>query len=466
MAFLLTPASAARATPVGANQLWVGRYNGIGTWLDQANAMAVSPDGSRVFVTGKSSNNGGGTKGFDAVTVAFDAATGATVWASRYDDSHHGYDEGSAIAVSPDGSRVFVAGLANGSTGTTGANYLTLAIDAATGGRLWARRYDGPAHDNDEALAVAVSPDGSKVFTTGQSRGGTIQPDWATIAYDASTGHHLWLKRLGSIDRWGSANAVAVSPDGTEVFVTGEQTPVANGSWDFVMAAYDAATGSRVWFAAWDGSGNNDNPVAIAVSPDGSKVFATGSTVVVPYTDDYATVAWDAKTGAQLWVQLYEGPAGLSGFDDATAIAASADGSRVFVTGASDAVDGYPDEDYATLAYDANTGSQLWLERFDDGHLQGDLAESIAVTPDGSQVFVTGLSYFSSRSWNDYVTVAYAAGDGAALGVSTYDGRLHQEDIAVGVAVSPDGSKAFVTGYSQELYGSSYDYVTVAYAVH
>jgi DNA-binding beta-propeller fold protein YncE len=216
-----------------------------------------------------------------------------------------------------------------------------------------------------------------------------------------------------------------------------------------------------VWFSTWDGgAGNTDDPVAIAVSPDGSKVFATGSTTAIGFTNDYPTVAWDAATGARLWAQVYDGPYG-GGFDSATALAAAPDGSAVFVTGFSQSSSG--DDDEATIAYDASTGSQRWIERFDDGHHQEDLAKSIAVTPDGSQVFVTGSSYYSSPNWNDYVTVNYAAGDGTALGVADYDGRMQQEDIPSAVVVSPDGSKVFVTGYSQELYGSSYDYATVAY---
>ena len=205
--------------------------------------------------------------------------------------------------------------------------------------------------------------------------------------------------------------------------------------------------------------------MALAVSSDGSKVFVTGSTEVVPYTDDYATVAYDAMTGSQLWAEHYDGPSGLMGTDDATAMAVSSDGSKVFVTGVSDGADGYPDLDYASLAYDADTGSELWLQRFDDGAKRADVASSIAVTPGGSTVFVTGWSFWTSPSWADYLTVAYAAETGDPLGVKAFDGRLHHQDVAIAVAVSPDGSKAFVTGYSDEVDGSHSDYVTLAYRV-
>ena len=49
----------------------------------------------------------------------------------------------------------------------------------------------------------------------------------------------------------------------------------------------------------------------MAVSPDGKAVFVTGysgSQTTGGY--DYATVAYNPATGAQLWVKRYNGPAG------------------------------------------------------------------------------------------------------------------------------------------------------------
>jgi hypothetical protein len=63
---------------------------------------------------------------------------------------------------------------------------------AAPGSQLWASRYQGPGSNggDDDTSSVAVSPDGSTVFVTGFSEGpgGLGQFDYATIAYSASTG--------------------------------------------------------------------------------------------------------------------------------------------------------------------------------------------------------------------------------------------------------------------------------------
>jgi hypothetical protein len=61
-------------------RLWTARYNHGGA--DDATSVAVSPDGTRVFVTGTSETQFGGSPQF--TTVAYNAATGAELWASRY----------------------------------------------------------------------------------------------------------------------------------------------------------------------------------------------------------------------------------------------------------------------------------------------------------------------------------------------------------------------------------------------
>src|SRR5438093_6453183 len=74
-----TPGVALATTP--GSQVWVQRYNGSANASDAATAMAVSPDGSTVFVTGKSRELG---RRFDYATVAYETSTGAQLWRRRY----------------------------------------------------------------------------------------------------------------------------------------------------------------------------------------------------------------------------------------------------------------------------------------------------------------------------------------------------------------------------------------------
>jgi putative pyrroloquinoline-quinone binding quinoprotein len=191
------------AHAAGGDTLWESRYAGPIRY-DSAYSMAVSPDGARVFVTGYSSR--------DFATVAYAAATGAALWVSRYDS---GVDFARSMAVSPDGARVFVTGTSYRGPGRS-YDYVTVAYDAATGATLWVRRYNGPRSGDDEAYSVGVSPDGARVFVTGGSWGGfTTELDYATVGYDAATGATLWGRRYDGPGNGGDiAHVVAVSPKG------------------------------------------------------------------------------------------------------------------------------------------------------------------------------------------------------------------------------------------------------------
>lgn len=120
--------------------------------LNTANGLAVSPDGSRVFVTGSVPRG----LAYDYGTVAYDAATGTQLWAVNYDGPAKSYDDAATLGVSPDGSEVFVTGYSIGSG--TSHDYATLAYDASTGAQLWVMRYDGPISGTDLATDLAVSP--------------------------------------------------------------------------------------------------------------------------------------------------------------------------------------------------------------------------------------------------------------------------------------------------------------------
>ena len=179
------------------------------------------------------------------------------------------------------------------------------------GDRLWVQRYSGPGANPDDPRAVGVSPDGSKVFVTGQSNT-SASSDYATVAYDAATGMQLWAKRYnGPANFFDGANALGVSPDGSTVFVTGQS----DGSvgFEYATIAYDAATGTQQWVSRFKGpTGLGNVANALGVSPDGSRVFVTGGSVGSGTESDYATVAYDAATGTQQWVTRYNGPASSS----------------------------------------------------------------------------------------------------------------------------------------------------------
>src|SRR5262249_22087895 len=142
----------------------------------------VSPGGGGVYVPGTSHDATGHS---DYATVAYNAATGATLWGKRYNGPAGGYDNATSVAVSPGGGTVYVTGDSAGAT--SGPDYLTAAYDAATGATPRVRRYHRPANSSDYATSVAVSPSTGTVFVTGESTGAPtgsgVPSGCVTIAY-------------------------------------------------------------------------------------------------------------------------------------------------------------------------------------------------------------------------------------------------------------------------------------------
>jgi outer membrane protein assembly factor BamB len=361
----------------------------------------VSPDGSKVFVTGVTGQGSSTATGSDYATIAYDSTSGSELWVKRYNGPGSGTDAARALGMSPDGSKVFVSGYSTGST--SHGDFATVAYAASTGTKLWVSRYNGPSNSTDGAYALGVSPGGRRLFVTGGSIGSSSGNDYATVAYTASKGAELWVKRYnGAANGGDGARALGVSPDGSEVFVTG----ISGGSsgQDYATAAYDASTGAKLWVTRYDGN-YIDVADGLAVAPDGSKVFVTGySQASTSGSEDYATAAYDASTGSQLWTRSYNGPG--DGTDIARAVAVSLDGSEVFVTGQSTGSAG--PYDYATVAYDTSVGTKLWVSRYNatTDLSDQDQAFALGVSADGSKLFVSGQTAGSSND-QKYATVAY-----------------------------------------------------------
>lgn len=366
-----------------------------------ADALAMSPDGTRLFVTGDVEQT---IDTRSAQTVAYDSADGTALWTALLSPGTHSLAIPRRIAVSSDGSRVFVAG---SRTGIHGINdfwdFFTVGYDAGTGAESWTSTYSGEANGGDTAEGLGISPDGTRVFVTGTSVGSGTDRDFATVAYAAGDGSQRWVSRYDEgADDWTAS--IALSPDGSRLYVAGFGRPSFSLTHRFLIVAYGAATGARKWVGRHD-DGGDGAVTALALSPDGSRAFVTGGG-----SNDFTTAGFDTSIGAKLWATPYDGGHGL---DIAYAIAVSPVGGHVYVTGTSDEgrvacfedIESYAD---ATVGYDAATGGQVWASRYGGLKKDPDQATGAAVSPDGSAVYVTGASDFGCVS-SDVATIAYQA---------------------------------------------------------
>jgi hypothetical protein len=82
-----------------------------GDTFDEATSMSVTPDGSRVFVTGQLGASVLGGRG-DIATIGYDTKTGAQVWAARYNSSASLTDTDfpASVVVLPDETGLIVTG--------------------------------------------------------------------------------------------------------------------------------------------------------------------------------------------------------------------------------------------------------------------------------------------------------------------------------------------------------------------
>ena len=445
-----------RDTTTGRVTFWSGEGDVFG--INKPMSVAVSPDGKHVYVA----NNE-----FDSVTVfERDSLTGDLTYKST-NTSATDLNGAVHLRFSPDGAHLYVAcedgngvSVFQRSAASGALTHVESEFDGVGGedglqaARSVAVTHNGSyvyvAGDDDDAVAIfSRNPTSGALTYRGMVKNGvsgptkmqspswiTIDPDdqflyvpgWsfsALIAFErqASDGDLILVQELVNADGLEGAFGVAASSNGCVyvasflencVVIFGKDT--STGELTRNNAVYNADVGDLM--------GATD----VAVSPDGEHVY------VVSHTSD-ALLAFD-RVGCT-WlehIETHEDEPPSDGLDGARAVTVSPDGSLVYVVS---------DYDSALTIFNRNasTGELTFKQSVFDNATYGlDRANSIAISPDGVNIYITGYD-------EDAVTIFRWTS-----GVLGFEGVIWDSDPGMtglykptDVAVSPDGSYVYVT---------------------
>jgi hypothetical protein len=384
-------------------------------------------------------------------TGAMALAQPRTVWNARYNGPDNGEDLPFNGVV--DGtSNTIIVGESTGAT--TGLDFVTIKYNPA-GIKLWERRYDGPAHGDDEPFCVAVDK-ANNIYVHGHSWGGpSAATDLLTLKYDPN-GTLLWERRYNGTgsgrDETFGAQDLALD-DNANVYVTGYSW-AAGQYWEAVLLKYDT-NGTPLWdahYAGPQGAQPDSAGYGVGVAPDGS-VRLVGSTVNAAGDEDYLILSYAPGNGQLLWERAYDSPFHAGD----TFYAMKIDGaSNTILTGVSEREFGGGFE-YATVKYAPN-GDFLWASRYGGPGYH----YALAVATDAAlNAYVTGASTNTGGDYN-IVTIKYSP-TGTELWTREYSDPYYFGD-DWGEAITVDAeSSVYVTGYTWRGFSHGNDRITLKY---
>ena len=325
-------------------------------------AVAISPDGTRAYVANWQGNS---------VTV-IDTATGTVIATVAVETGPN------AVAISPDGTRAYIANFSSNNVAV---------IDTSTNTVI------GSIETPSNASGVAFSPDGTRAYI---SYGGYYT---GVSIVDTATNTVITTHSTG-----GNPKSVAVSPDGTRAYVS-------NG-YGYV-SIFDTTTNALITHLTV-GNSSNITPISVAVSPDGTRAYVTLNTwgtgmVAVIDTATNTVIDTDPDQPGSQNIVVGTGPRG---------VAFSPDGTRAYVANLNSRSISIIDT--ATYTVLANVDVAV-------------SATAVAVSPDGSKLYVTDgggdtVTVLGLANRAPVVTAPPTVGT-AAPDTGAVDGNLNVSDI-------------------------------------
>jgi hypothetical protein len=268
-------------SPAG-EELWVARYSSPGRSTDIPNAIGLDGRGN-VYVTGES--HSGGT--YDFATVKY-SSSGEELWVARYDGLAHLNDRAFRLGFDAAGS-VYVLG---SSEEWNGRDILLVKYDTS-GQELWAIRYDGQDHLNDDPGGLAVSGDGTS-YVTGKSDNNGFTWSYCVTLKVSPAGGVDWAKMV-TPHQANAGVSVAIDTSGV-VFVT-------VSSWAARSYFADVYCFGEDGTLSWSGSAGN-TPGEIAAAPWGGAYYAADPASVGAVAAEGSRERVNAGSGTPVGIAL------------------------------------------------------------------------------------------------------------------------------------------------------------------
>jgi hypothetical protein len=120
--------------------------------------------------------------------------------------------------------------------------------------------------------------------------------------------------------------------------------------------------------------------------------------------------------------------------------------------------------DFATVAYDGKTGAQRWVARFDGPTNNGDAAFTSGISPDGLTIYVGGSSFVQGPGYLN-VVVAFDAASGTRRWVGVQPGPgPRNAAVPSALLVDPERAQVYLVAQSGAVTGVNPSVTTSAYS--
>lgn len=430
----------AQAHAEESGALWGKVYGGAE--IEQFSDVVALDNGDFIAVGysyGPSEDLGGGVswgnqKSNDAIVVRF-GPDGTAKWAKNFGGDFG--EEFNGVAVSADGSWVYVVGSSNGISNNLLSNYnipdwvnhyksevgqtndgIVMKLDASDGTPVWAHSYGGYMKDDFNDVAVI---DDEYIIVVGKTHGEGVTPVWEhkdlfdgiAVKIRTSDGTCAWAKSFGGDgdDQLFAVTYVA----GQGIFACGHSGSTSDnadginwdnlGMTDGILLQIDPSNGALVSAQNY-GSTNYDYFRCLEALPDGT--IAIGGDSLAPSSNlgsvawgnsgisDMIAVKYDPATATMLWAQNYGGPV----IDSIYEITTNSDGD-LYLAGVSEGAStnligqsapaewqNFGDYDGIVVKIDPASGAARWGQNFGGPDANGFYGASVA--PDGSLYAVCG----------------------------------------------------------------------------